>query len=1322
MAEPGGYGDSPYGGGPWGGAGSGGGTPIEENLPRTPTWDVFDLTGVVQPNDMDRVEVFVEVSTEGSGGGFFISSFNIASGDTYLDTNQKLIFDILVGQIFTVEYLVTLTALPDDFGGATDVTPDFTDIIADHIGFLATDRTGPVATLFFSKAGILYTGSVHHVLGDMVMGTPNDIIAIPGSSSYVVEGEQVRIRLVADWTTGIVYLFYTPEADIADTGHILRAILPVIPYTQVVGYLDDQVFITVRGTATSESSVKFETYTMSNRALIPNFAPVANPGIDQAVNLCSIIQLNGLSSFDPEGDPITYEWRLIDAPQGSQFVIDGADGYTLTGVAGLTNRFYSTELGVVDATDPIDVGNYGDALMVDGVPRTIEAKGVNGNFWVEIEEADLPENLTNVAFKVLRQRGISGPLTPQPTFLPDVPGFYTFDLAVNDGTLSSAPPGVRRPTTIINVLESALPRGCTPPTAFIFDYMSNFWDMVEDSEIISQVWGAIAQVAATELFTLWQLEYGKSLRDVQRTFIRRWLHYDLLLPEPLPELTSIRAVWSGISSIPIDDAGLAGVSGSRLVLSTPTTEDLVDMTFDSSDPYTPSSVAVELLAKLKAVDARFSVQTLPKAGAQTVVRIDAPFPFYIDPSTTTILYTDNDVNAEISGTNGDKVVGAERTYKIDKSLEGLDIKENDLLIIDSVAYRIASITGDSGDDFDMQRVVVKEDIPDLVGEDWIISGYVTSELLDFWQGLVSPHDVLYFEVVNTNAELATTSRRNELIQTSVLGVNESMPSSAALYIPPIGAELGDPELAVRLAKVVRRKYLPIDPLVTDIPLLQEFIVVTDEEAVLRRNVDFFIEEFRGRPCIRFVVTNPSGPDVWEDQVPPSRLWAEYTYLDNRPFIEGLFGIPANLTLDQLEDLPEGIDYLSAVRGLWYAYFNGPTLYNLRIGAQIFLGLPFAEQAGTIEEIRRDFSSATARILVRDTANEEIVRSYVFPRELEMEENTETGEPYAVGDSVVQLAPLVHGVDVLDWKKDPTWFSELLGQGIFYEVQKYHSFSIEVDGDVFDLSALLVIRDFILTLKPNYTRPFFIVQRTVEDTAVDTGDVLEYSGVLHLYDSNCAFRLGAGHWWDEPRAAGGGIRNAYDSDDNPATTPTPDTSEPVYWAYDKDYLCPEDVLDLLRCKTKGSGVQAFDATSTPIVSKYFFTDTGGSFAVPLAGLALTPFGNVDGDKNGTLTEVRLLIAGGPGSDPDDYKLTISVNGVPQTSITFTSHAVNTEVIATVSYSINLSDPITAEIAPDSGAVTRNPAWTDIILQITGSHGMVASDTTSDPGNYCVESSL
>ncbi len=49
----------------------------------------------------------------------------------------------------------------------------------------------------------------------------------------------------------------------------------------------------------------------------PNTGPVANAGADTTVDPGDLVVLNGSLSYDPEGDPLSYTWRLVTSPPGS---------------------------------------------------------------------------------------------------------------------------------------------------------------------------------------------------------------------------------------------------------------------------------------------------------------------------------------------------------------------------------------------------------------------------------------------------------------------------------------------------------------------------------------------------------------------------------------------------------------------------------------------------------------------------------------------------------------------------------------------------------------------------------------------------------------------------------------------------------------------------------------------------------------------------------------------------------------------------------------------------------------------------------------------
>lgn len=1271
-----------------------------------------------------------DVSTAGSGAQFVLlpgpvdCDLTIESGrstdPSFPTDDARLLVSKGVPQAWTLEWTVKFEHLP----------PNFSDLVNQHIYFGASDANGPIVGIFVSKIGVLYTGSIHHD-PDLILDTATQII--PGSSAYINEGEYITFRIAADAVSGITYFYATKTIDLLTSGHQLRAILPTILFTASAypAFLTDRAIISVRGTTPQPSFISLEEFCLAAELVIPNIAPVANAGSDQAVRFCSIIQLDGTASFDPEGAPVLYFWRLIEAPLGSSFAVEENDGFTLAGI-GFTDHFYSPDLGIVDGIDPIQSG---DVLQLNGEPFDIFSTGTDFNgFFVKLTLPVIPLGLSGTPFKVLRQRGISGLTTVNPTFYPDKPGFYKFDLVVNDGALLSTPSAV-----IVNVLESPLPRGCTPDLKFLFSYLSDFWNLVEDRDKITVFWSAIAQVTATELYTLWQLEYSKSLRDIQRTFARRWLHYDLLLPEPVPELTRIRAVWGGITSTAfLSDTPFGPTSLGILEVTSPLLAEPIQISLDLPAGSTVESLAHFVETALQQADSRFSARairafnpTLP--GFVKYLRIDGSIPFSIGSGTTTILFFSGQKNQHPSNTVDAYfydppigfAVGAD-TFKVNRSLQGLDIRENDFLCVDGVALRIVRIITDPADLEPDQRVVVKDPIPVSLTGKWDITGFVTSELLDFFNGLVAAEDPIFFEVVDDTGLTASTQSMATIIQSTALGVCEALPSFLPFDEQPIGEFISEPDrLAVRLAKVVRRKYLPIDPLVADIPTFQDKIVIEDDERVLRRNIDYFIQLVRGRQAVRFAASlDLAIPDIWERQVPPDRLWAEYTHLDNKPLIEENFGIPAEFTLDDLSRLPSSTDYLSVVQGLWYAYFNGPTLQNLRIGTQILLGLPFAEAAGIIEELRIDFSPNLGRILIRDTDNSEIVRSYSFPRSLAMEINPATNAPYAIGDEVARFAPLVTGAEIIDYVKDPRWFEGILHQGVFFEIEKFFKFLVRIDSAAFSLSTLLFVRNFILKVKPTYTFPLFIVRKEIGDTEVSVTDQVISRGRLILNETVCEGWVGS-TMFDDYRAGGGGSLNKFDSNADPDDAPpipfTPDAD--IRWGYDKNFLCPDDSLQKLCCFTTAGGPVPFDtcaAFDTPLKSTQSFSLVG-PFVIPAGPAGFTVSSSL-ASLTGTISNLDLLIIGGPGTDPPAYELVIAINTVDVFVAPFTSSPTGVIELLFPAVVITVGDTIDVRIRPAAGG-PFSPAWTNIFVQFLEDPLVVwVYDAALPAGTYCTETSL
>jgi hypothetical protein len=179
-----------------------------------------------------------------------------------------------------------------------------------------------------------------------------------------------------------------------------------------------------------------------------NGPPVADAGEDQAVDTGETVQLDG-SADDPEGDPVTWRWQLVELPAGSQAALNDPGVANPSFVADLEGT-YVAHLWVADefSTSPPDEV----VVTASGVNQPPEAVAGASSTSVLVGDAVLldstgsndpdPGDLITYEwwFEALppgSRAFLNIPTLARPSFVADVEGDYVVALRVFDGALYS---------------------------------------------------------------------------------------------------------------------------------------------------------------------------------------------------------------------------------------------------------------------------------------------------------------------------------------------------------------------------------------------------------------------------------------------------------------------------------------------------------------------------------------------------------------------------------------------------------------------------------------------------------------------------------------------------------------------------------------------------------------------------------------------------------------------------------------------------------------------------------------------------------------------
>ena len=189
-----------------------------------------------------------------------------------------------------------------------------------------------------------------------------------------------------------------------------------------------------------------------------NVAPVAKAGADQlGIDPNTLITLNGNSSSDANGDPLTYSWSLT-RPAGSTAVLVKATSVSPTFTVDRAGDYIAQLIvndGTVNSTTPdsvlvrtnnvAPVANAGaDQTVTVCRPVTLNGSGSFDPNGI----SPLSFNWTLQTKPATSTQSLANPLTVNPSFVADFVGLYVAQLTVSDGVVTS-------PSDSVNVTGAA---------------------------------------------------------------------------------------------------------------------------------------------------------------------------------------------------------------------------------------------------------------------------------------------------------------------------------------------------------------------------------------------------------------------------------------------------------------------------------------------------------------------------------------------------------------------------------------------------------------------------------------------------------------------------------------------------------------------------------------------------------------------------------------------------------------------------------------------------------------------------------------------------
>ena len=169
----------------------------------------------------------------------------------------------------------------------------------------------------------------------------------------------------------------------------------------------------------------------------------------------------------------------------------------------------------------------GSVVLLDATPSTDpDGNALSYNF--SFLSVPIGSKVALEGFRTLTEGGASV------SFSPDMVGRYVIGLVVTNGVFESL-----AVTKTIDVQAILVPhaKGLVPDGKFIWSYLRDVWSEVTGKDFFETLWSALIQICGAELLKLYQIDFNKSIADIQERYQRRWLSYEPKLDLVSDDLT-----------------------------------------------------------------------------------------------------------------------------------------------------------------------------------------------------------------------------------------------------------------------------------------------------------------------------------------------------------------------------------------------------------------------------------------------------------------------------------------------------------------------------------------------------------------------------------------------------------------------------------------------------------------------------------------------------------------------------------------------------------------------------------------------------------------